>query len=251
MVLPQARSSIAAQAVRPAFGPRRAPHRPASSLWRLIPPLAGVAISLVAYLAQNVWNLFHIQDVTDALRSLDPAGLAAALLLIGFVEGTVVLCFYIPGTAVVILLLLGLQPSWSEGVPLLAALMAGSLIGYAVSIGLGQVLKQRLPRLVGRTSFDRMRRFVDRFGQGAFAGIAFHPNALALAFSIVGYLGIRRTWLYLGVAALAQAAWWALIAATASGFSRQSVVTGGNFQLFLAALFSIWLLYELVSSRRE
>ncbi len=202
----------------------------AASAWRLLPPLLGVAISLLAWTAQNVWHLFHIQDVTDGIRSLDPGGLALALFLIGAIEGTVVLCFYLPGTAVVILLFAGLQPSWSEGLPLLAALGAGTLAGYGLSVALGQALAQRLPRLVGPASFARMRGYVERFGLATVAVAAFHPNPSALAFAVAG---------------VAQGAWWTLYSATASTVSRQTVVTGGNFQLVLAGLFAVWLVYEL------
>jgi membrane protein DedA with SNARE-associated domain len=217
----------------------------AASAWRLLPPLLGVAISLLAWTAQNVWHLFHIQDVTDGIRSLDPNGLALALFLIGAIEGTVVLCFYLPGTAVVILLFASLQPSWSEGLPLLAALGAGTLAGYGLSVALGQALAQRLPRLVGPASFARMRGYVERFGLATVAVAAFHPNPSALAFAVAGYLGVRRIGAYLAVAGVAQGAWWTLYAATASTVSRQTVVTGGNFQLVLAGLFAVWLVYEL------
>ena len=37
------------------------------------------------------------------------------MAVLGFVEATIVLCFYIPGTAVVIVLLLGMQPGWARG----------------------------------------------------------------------------------------------------------------------------------------
>ena len=225
------------------------PHRPASSR-RLVPPLFGVAISLLAWYAQNVWHLFHIQDVTDGIRSLDPAGLALALFLIGAIEGAVVICFYLPGTAVVILLLAGLQPSWSEGLPLLAALGAGTLAGYALSVALGQALAQQLPRLVGPAAFARMRGYVERYGLATFAAAAFHPNPSALAFAVVGYLGIRRTGAYFAVAGIAQGVWWALYAIAASTVSRQTAVTGSNFQLVLAGLFAVWLVYELIARRQ-
>ena len=234
---------------RPLPGWSATARRPASS-WRLVPPLFGVAISLLAWYAQNVWHLFHIQDVTDTLRSLNPAGLALALFLIGAIEGTVVICFYLPGTAVVILLLAGLQPSWEEGLPLLAALWAGTLAGFALSIALGQALAQQLPRLVGPAAFARMQSYVERFGLATFAAAAFHPNPAALAFAVVGYLGLRRIGVYLAVAGLAQGVWWAVYAMAASTVSRQSTVTGSNFQLVLAGLFAVWLVYELVARRQ-
>jgi hypothetical protein len=214
---------------RPLPGWSAAEHRPASA-WRLLPPLFGVAISLLAWYAQNVWHLFHIGDVTDGIRSLDAGGLALALFVIGAIEGTVVICFYLPGTAVVILLFAGLQPSWSEGLPLLAALWAGTLAGYGLSVALGQALAQQLPRLAGAA--------------------AFHPNPSALAFAVAGYLGVRRIGAYLAVAGIMQGAWWALYALAASTVSRQTAVTGSNFQLVLAGLFAVWLVYEIVVRRQ-
>lgn len=229
---------------------RSRPEREAASAWRLLPPLLGVAVSLLAWCAQNVWHLFDIRDLTQALRGLDPRGLALALALIGLIEGTVVVCFYLPGTAVVILLLAGLQPSWDEALPLLAALGAGTLAGYGASAALGRALAQALPRLVGPAAFARMRSSVERFGLAAFAAAAAHPNPCALAFAVLGYLGVRRVRRCLAVAALAQGAWWTLYAAMAGAASRQTVVTGGNFQLVLAGLFSIWLAYELARHGR-
>lgn len=219
------------------------------SVRRVLPPLVGLILSLVAYAAQNIWHLYQIQDVVEAVRRLEPAGLAVAVFLIGAVEGTVVLCFYVPGTAVLILLLLGLQPSWAEGLQLLGWMSAGTLLGYGLSIALGRGLQHQLPELVGRSSYERMRTLIERFGSLAFAVAAFHPNPLAVAFSIVGYLRVRRLGVYFGVTLLAQAVWWASYASSASLLSRQTVVTGSNFQLFLAALFMAWLVYELLPRR--
>jgi hypothetical protein len=78
---------------------------------------------------------------------------------------------------------------------------------------------------------------------------AFHPNHLAFLFATLGYFEIPRVWLYFVVAVTAQAAWWALYASAADMILRQTLVTGSNFQLFLAALFFIWLVYELISVR--
>lgn len=217
---------------------------------RLLPPLAGVFLSILAYAAQNVWHVLHIQEVTDALRGFGPAGLAIVVFLIGAMEGTVVLSFYIPGTAVLILLLLGLQPTWSEALLLLGGLMAGTLLGFGASVALGRALKRRLPRLVGRAAYRRMRYFLKRFGTVVMAATAFHPNPLALAFAIVGYLRVRRLWRYFAVAVLAQAGWWFLYASSASLLSQQTIVTGNNFQLVLAGLFCVWFVYELMPQKQ-
>jgi hypothetical protein len=77
-----------------------------------------------------------------------------------------------------------------------------------------------------------------------------HPNQLALAFAVLGYFKARRFWRYLVVALAAQAAWWTVYASTADLLSRQTVVTGGNFQLYLAGLFAVWFAYELTASPR-
>ena len=81
---------------------------------RLILPGLGVIVFLFAYLAQNVWQIFHIDDITRAIRNLDQAGIVTAMSILGFVEATIVLCFYVPGTKVFIVLLLGMQPGWAE-----------------------------------------------------------------------------------------------------------------------------------------
>ena len=125
---------------------------------RLILPALGVGVFLLAYVAQNVWQIFHIDDITRAIRSLDHAGVVAGHGDPRLRRGdTIVLCFYIPGTAVVIVLLLGMQPSLGEALPLLAGLMAGTLVGYVVSLLLGRVLQQSLPSLVGEAYFRKVQ----------------------------------------------------------------------------------------------
>lgn len=218
-------------------------------LTRLLPPLAGVLVSLLAHAAQNVWQLFHTNDMADAIRAFPAVGVAATLFLIGLVEGTVILCFYLPGTALLILLLLGLQPSWGEGLLLLGWGMAGTVAGYGLSVLLGRALKRRLPRLVGPASYERMRAFLERFGTLAFMAAAFHPNPLALAFALAGYLRVMRLLPAFLAAAVAQALWWSLYASSVSLLARQTVVTGNNFQLVLAGLFGVWLVYELLPGR--
>ena len=124
---------------------------------RLILPGLGIVMFLFAYLAQNVWHIFHIDDITRAIRGLDPAGVVMGMAVLGFIEATIVLCFYIPGTAVVIVLLLGMQPNLAEALPLVTGLSAGTLIGYGASLVLGRVLQQRLPSLVGEAYFHRVQ----------------------------------------------------------------------------------------------
>jgi len=218
---------------------------------RLILPALGVAVFLLAYFAQNVWQIFHIDDITQAIRTLDLAGILAAMAILGMVEGTVVACFYLPGTAVVIVLLLGMQPSLGEALPLVAGLMFGTLAGYGASLILGRLLQQRLPSLVGEAYFRKVQSLIERYGLLAFVVGAFHPNQLALGFAILGYFRAQRTWRYLAAAAVAQAAWWAVFASMAGLISSQTVVSSSNFQLYVAGLFAVWLVYELFAPRQS
>jgi membrane protein DedA with SNARE-associated domain len=218
---------------------------------RLILPGVGVVVFLFAYLAQNVWHLFHIDDITRAIRNLDQAGVVIGMAVLGFVEATIVLCFYIPGTAVVIVLLLGMQPGWAQAWPLVAGLTAGTLLGYAASLVLGRVLQQRLPSLVGEAYFRKMQSWIERYGLAAFVPGAFHPNQLAIGFAVLGYFRAARVWRYFVVAGLAQLVWWSIYASAAELVASQNVVSSSNFQLYVAGLFSVWFLYELFSRQPQ
>jgi len=217
---------------------------------RLILPGLGVAVFLFAYLAQNVWQIFHIDDITRAIRNLDQAGIVIGMAILGFVEATIVLCFYVPGTAVLIVLLLGMQPGWAESLPLVAGLTAGTMAGYGVSLVLGRVLQQRLPSLVGEAYFHKMQSLIERYGLSAFVLGAFHPNHLALSFAVLGYFQARQVWRYFAVAGVAQLVWWTLYALAADLIASQNLVSSSNFPLYVAALFFVWLLYELFSPRQ-
>ena len=218
---------------------------------RLILPGLGIIVFLFAYLAQNVWQVFHIDDITRAIRGLNEAGMVMGMAVLGFIEATVVLCFYVPGTAVVIVLLLGMQPNLAEALPLVAGLSAGTLIGYSVSLVLGRVLQQRLPSMVGEAYFHRVQGWIDRYGLAAFVVGAFHPNQLAIGFAIVGYFRGHRVWRYFVVAALAQLAWWSIYALAADLVASQSMISANNFQLYVVAGFAVWFLYELFSYRPQ
>jgi hypothetical protein len=218
---------------------------------RLIAPALGLAVSLLAYFAQNVWHVFHIEQMTAAIRSAEHAGMALAFLLIGIVEGTVLLCVYLPGTAIAILLWLSLQPTWLEATGLMASLLVGTLVGFGLSYKSGQLLDKGLPNLIGAAHFRRTQHVIERFGLIGMAPAAFHPNHLSLVFAILGYFRARNVWAYFIVAAIAQSAWWVLYASAADLIAGQAVVTASNFQLYLAALFGAWLLYELMSGRRR
>lgn len=217
---------------------------------RLILPGLGVVVFLFAHVAQNEWHLFQIADITAAIRNLGYAGMVAGVAVLGLVEATIVVCFYIPGTAVAIVLLLGMQPGWSEAVPLLAALSVGTIIGYGISLFLGGLLQQRLPALVGERYFNKVQALIARYGLLAFVFSSFHPNQLALAFAILGYFRTPGVWRYFAVSGVSQLVWWGLYASLADWAARQSMVSSTNFQLYIAALFGIWFVYELFSRRR-
>lgn len=212
---------------------------------RLILPGLGIAVFLFAYLAQNVWQIFHINDITRAIRALDQFGVVMGMAALGFIEATIVVCFYVPGTAVVIVLLLGMQPSMAEALPLVAGLTAGTLAGYGASLVLGRVLQQRLPSLVGEAYFHKVQAWIDRYGLAAFVIGAFHPNQLAVGFAILGYFRAQRVWRHFVVAALAQLVWWAIYASAADLVARQDFISTSNFQLYVAAGFAVWFVYEL------
>ena len=217
---------------------------------RLILPGLGVVVFLFAYLAQNVWQIFHIDDITRAIRDLDQVGIVTGMAILGLVEATIVLCFYVPGTAVLIVLLLGMQPGWAEALPLVAGLTVGTMAGYGASLLLGQVLQQRLPSLVGEAYFRKMQSLIERYGLLAFILGAFHPNQLAVGFGVLGYFQAGRVWRYFAVAGAAQLVWWGLYASTADLIASQNFVSSSNFPLYVAALFFVWLLYELFSPRQ-
>lgn len=218
---------------------------------RLILPGLGVVVFLFAYLAQNVWQIFHIDDITRAIRNLDQAGVVTGMAILGFVEATIVLCFYVPGTAVAIVLLLGMRPGWAQALPLVAGLTAGTMVGYGASLVLGRLLQQRLPALVGEAYFRRVQSLIERYGLLAFIPGAFHPNQLALGFAILGYFRAERVWRYFAVAGAAQLVWWSLYASAADLIASQNLVSSSNFQLYVAALFSVWFLYELFSRQPQ
>jgi len=212
----------------------------------LIVPGLGVVVFVLAHLLQNVWSVFHVDEVTHALRGLNRTALLAAVFALGLGEGTVVLGLYLPGTAVLILLLLGLQPGWGEALPLLACLMAGTMAGYVASFLAGRLMHRRLPSLVGEARFAQVRSLLERYGRLAVIPAALHPNQLALAFAVLGYFRPARPATYFALAAIAQGLWWMVYGLGAGVVAGQDLVTRGNFQLYVAALFFVWFLYELL-----
>ena len=124
---------------------------------RLILPGLGVVVFLFAYLAQNVWQIFHIDDITRAIRSLDQAGVVPGMAVLGFVEATdraVFLCSRHRRRD---------RAAARDAARLGAGLAAGggadggTLLGYGASLVLGRVLQQRLPSLVGEAYFRKVQ----------------------------------------------------------------------------------------------
>ncbi len=218
---------------------------------RYLIPLAGIVIALSAWLLQNVFEVFSVDAIANAIRSLNMAGLLLALAAIGLVEATVIVCLYFPGTAILIVLLLALNPGGAEALWILAALNAGTLVGYALSHLAGGVLHARLPALVGEAYVNRTRALIARFGAAGVALLAFHPNNLSLAFAVIGYSAAGRTARYLAIAVAAQNIWWLGYASAAHLIAQQQIVTRSNFYLYLAALFALWLGYELLRRARS
>ena len=218
---------------------------------RLILPGLGIAVFLFAYLAQNVWQILHIDDISREIQNLNKIGVLIAMAILGFVEATIVLCFYVPGTAVLIVLLLGMQPGWAQALPLVAGLMVGTMLGYVTSLVLGRVLQQRLPSLVGEAHFRKAQGWIDRYGLAAFVVGAFHPNQLALSFAILGYFRAGRVWRYFVVAGASQLVWWGIYASAADLIASQNIVSSSNFQLYVVALFAVWFVYELFSRQPQ
>jgi threonine/homoserine/homoserine lactone efflux protein len=216
---------------------------------RLILPGVGVFVFLLAHLAQNVWQLFHVDDIASAIRNLGRPEIVVAMGILGLVEATIVLCFYVPGTAVAIVLLLGMQPGWADALPLVAGLTVGTMAGYVASLILGRLLQHRLPSLIGAAYFHKVQSLIERYGLIAFPLNAFHPNQLAVGFAILGYFRTEKVWRYFVVGALAQWVWWVLYGFAAGLIARQGLVSSSNFQLYVAALFGVWFVYELVSRR--
>jgi hypothetical protein len=96
-----------------------------------------------------------------------------------------------------------------------------------------------------------VQSWIQRYGLVAFVPGAFHPNQLAIGFAILGYFRAPRVWRYFAVAGVAQLVWWGIYASAAELVASQNVVSSSNFQLYVAALFSVWFLYELFSRQPQ
>jgi hypothetical protein len=217
---------------------------------RLILPLVGLLVALTAYALQTVWGLIDIDALVAFIRSLTVAGLMLCVGVLGLVEATVIACLYLPGTAILIVLFLGLQPTGTTALAVLAALNVGTALGYGASWLVGRAVRSHLFRLMGETYVAKVKAAIERYGLASLLVLAAHPNNLAVAFAVLGVTSAGTALRYFLVSIAVQNIWWLGFWSVAELFFRQQVVTRSNFYLYLAALFAAWLAYELVSRSR-
>jgi hypothetical protein len=72
---------------------------------------------------------------------------------------------------------------------------------------------------------------------------------LAAAFSVLGATAGARPLPYFILALLMQNVWWLGFWSLAELFVGQQFITRSNFYLYLAALFAVWLAYELIGRK--
>jgi membrane protein DedA with SNARE-associated domain len=217
---------------------------------RYILPLIGLTIALTAYALQNVWGVINVDSVAKWIRALPVAGMLAAIAALAVIEGTVIVCLYFPGTAILIVLLFALHLSGGEAIQVLLALNAGTIVGYVVSWRIGRAMQSQLPRFMGEVYVRKIDALIRRYGLASLLILSSHPNNLALAFAILGIASTATALKYFVVAVAVQNVWWLGFASVAELFAQQQVVTQTNFYLYLAAIFGAWLAYELIRARR-
>jgi membrane protein DedA with SNARE-associated domain len=217
---------------------------------RYILPLIGLTIALTAYVLQNVWGVINVASVAQFVRSLGTTGMLLGICALAAIEGTVILCLYFPGTAILIVLLLALHMTGGEAIQVLLALNIGTIIGYIASWLIGRSLQSQLPRFMGEAYVNKINALVRRYGLASLLILSSHPNNLALAFAILGVASTVTALKYFVVAVAVQNVWWLGFAYVADLFSTQQFITQTNFYLYLAAAFGAWLTYELVNRRR-
>jgi membrane protein DedA with SNARE-associated domain len=166
--------------------------------------------------------------------------------VLGLVEATVIACLYLPGTAILLVLLLGLQPTGATALSLLAALNVGTALGYGASWVMGRAVHSHLLRFMGESYVTKVDAAIERYGLASLLVLAAHPNNLAVAFSVLGATSGAGAIRYFIVALVIQNIWWIGFWSVAELFSQQQIVTRSNFYLYLAALFALWLAYELI-----
>ena len=213
---------------------------------RYILPLIGLTIALTAYALQNVWGVINVETIAQTVRSLDAAGMLLGIGALAAIEGTVIVCLYFPGTAILDVLLL----SGGEALRVLLALNVGTVVGYVASWLIGRSLQSQLPRFMGAVYVAKINTLVRRYGLASLLILSSHPNNLALAFAILGVASAGTALKYFVVAVALQNVWWLGFAYAAELFSHQQFITPTNFYLYLAAAFGAWLAYELISRRR-
>jgi membrane protein DedA with SNARE-associated domain len=217
---------------------------------RYILPLIGLTIALTAYALQNVWGVINVDSVAKWIRALPVAGMLAAIAALAVIEGTVIVCLYFPGTAILIVLLFALHLSGGEAIQVLLALNAGTIVGYVASWRIGRAMQSQLPRFMGEVYVRKIDALIRRYGLASLLILSSHPNNLALAFAILGIASTATALKYFVVAVAVQNVWWLGFASVAELFAQQQVVTQTNFYLYLAAIFGAWLAYELIRARR-
>ena len=217
---------------------------------RYILPLIGLTIALTAYVLQNVWGVINVETVARSIRSLDTAGMLLGIGALAVIEGTVIVCLYFPGTAILIVLLLALHLTGAEAIPVLLVLNIGTIIGYIASWLIGRALQSQLPRFMGEAYVGKINALIRRYGLASLLILSSHPNNLALAFAILGVASAGTALRYFVVAVAVQNVWWLGFAYVADLFSNQQFITQTNFYLYLAAAFAAWLTYELISRYR-
>jgi membrane protein DedA with SNARE-associated domain len=217
---------------------------------RFLLPLIGLSVALTAYALQNIWAVISVEAVAQFIRGHDTPGLLLGIGALAIVEATVIACLYLPGTAILIVLLLALHPTGAEAAKVLLALNMGTVIGYAISWLIGRSVQAQLPRFMGEAYVHKINALIRRYGLASLLILSSHPNNLAIAFAILGMASAGTALRYFAVAVAVQNVWWLGFAYTAELFSQQQFITQTNFYLYLAAVFGAWLAYEIVSHYR-
>ena len=221
-----------------------------SQVGRFLLPLIGFVIALTAYALQNVWGVIDVEALTAFIRTRDTFGIMLCIGALGLIEATVIACLYVPGTAVLIVLLLGLQPTGITALSVLVALNVGTVLGYLVSWLIGRAIQSHLLRLMGETYVAKVKAAIERYGLASLLILSAHPNNLAVAFAVLGMTSAGIAHRYFIVAVAIQSIWWIGFWSIAELFQQQQIVTRSNFYLYLAALFAAWLVYELLARWR-
>jgi hypothetical protein len=186
-------------------------------------PLIGLGIALTAYALQNVWGVIDVDALVAFIRARGTLGIAVCIGVLGLVEATVIACLYVPGTAILIVLLLGLQPTGTAAISVLAALNIGTILGYAGSWLIGRATQSHLQRFMGESYVAKVRAAIERYGLASLLILSAHPNNLAVAFAVLGMTSAGRGLRYFIVAVALQNIWWVGFWSVAELFLQQQV----------------------------